>query len=345
MPPKTDRRKRREVFGIIITALIFSFFSVVFSQDTEEKPNKEHSKTTKPVLESKSPQQTRTQKTGEYTIDLNVDLVVNYISVFDKAGRFVTGLKRDNFKIFEDGSEQKISSFSQEDVPIDMGILMDTSGSMRPKMDRVKESALAFVQSGNPQDEIFIIGFSDETELIQDYTSDIDEIKDALDNVAFGGGTVAYDAVYLGVDKAHAGKKPKKALIVITDGEDRDSYYKLDELLTKVQESDVQIFCIGFLNEYKKNLFHKSIPEKARDALNRISEESGGKAFFPEQIGELPNIVSEIAAELRRQYSIGFFSSNAARDGSWRRVKIELKNAAADNHVRYRRGYYAPKSQ
>jgi Ca-activated chloride channel family protein len=273
-----------------------------------------------------------------------------YTSVFDKNNRFVGDLKRDNFKVFEDGIEQSISSFTQEDVPISMGVLMDLSGSMRGKIDQVNKAALAFIRASNPQDQVFLIGFNEEVELLQDYTSDIDEVTDSLENIVVTGGTAVYDAIHLGVQKAQSGVKAKKAIVVITDGEDRDSYYKLDELVSKVQESDVQVFCIGFLNTPpEKGLFgrwSKTAPEKAHDALERISEETGGKAFFPSKVTDIHSIVSEIASELRSQYSIGYFSTNSARDGSFRRVKIELRGLDdSKRQLRYRRGYYAPKPE
>jgi Ca-activated chloride channel family protein len=286
---------------------------------------------------------------GGFRLGVNVDLVLMYTSVFNKEGRFVTGLAQNNFRVFEDGVEQKIASFSQEDVPVSMGILMDLSGSMQGEKEQVHKAALAFIQASNPEDQVFLIGFNDEAELLQDFTGDIDEISDALDNAVVTGGTVLYDAIYLGVEKAHTGTKVKKAIVVITDGEDKDSYYKLDELIAKIQESDVQVFCVGFLEEIpKKNIFgswSKSDSKRAYDALNQISEETGGKAFFPKQISEIHDIVSEIANELRIQYSIGYISTNTARDGSFRRVKIQLVDSKTpDTVMRYRRGYTAPKS-
>ena len=238
--------------------------------------------------------------------------------------------------------------FSQEDVPISLGIILDTSGSMRRKFDTVINAALAFIRASNPDDEAFLIGFNDEVELLEDYTSDIDAISDTLDNTIVTGGTALYDAIYLGVQKGQEGDNPKKAIIVITDGEDKDSYYSLDELIDKVQESDVQIYNIGFLRPSQdKGLFgrfRKTPVEKARDGLKLISEETGGKAFFPEDIGAIHGIVQEIAVELRNQYSIGYISSNKSRDGSWRRIKIQLDGSKdAGYHVRHRRGYYSPK--
>jgi len=297
------------------------------------------------------PQQPPPAKQKGFTIGVNVDLVVIHTSVYDKNGIFVAGLKKDNFKVFEDGIAQSVSSFSQEDVPISLGLILDTSGSMRTKIDLVNKAALAFIRASNPEDQVFLVSFNDQVELLEDYTSDIDTITDALDNIVVTGGTALYDAIYLGVQKAQNGIKPKKAIVVITDGEDRDSYYKLDELVSKVQESDVQIYCVGFLNQVpEKGLFghwSKSVPEKAHDALMRISDETGGKAFFPQKIAEINSIVAEIAHELRNQYSIGYVSSNTARDGSYRRVKVALDPASlsSSNHTRYRRGYFAPKSQ
>lgn len=301
-----------------------------------------YTKTSKGITEG-----SKRQSEG-YKIGVNVDLVLMYASVFDKNGHFVEGLKQKNFKVYEDGMEQKIETFAQEDVPLTIGILLDLSGSMRSKIDQVNKAALAFIRASNPQDEAFLIGFNDEVELLQDFTSDIDEITDSLENTVVTGGTSLYDAIYLGVQKAHTGKRPKKAIIVITDGEDRDSYYKLGELISKVQESDVQVFCVGFMDPIPdKGLFgrwSKSTEEKARDALRQIAEDTGGKAFFPDEVEDIHPIVAEIATELRSQYSLGYFSSNTVRDGSFRRVKIRLMgDNAAQNLIRYRRGYYAPK--
>jgi Ca-activated chloride channel family protein len=341
---------RPRIRGVLWLPAAVSFmvlYALCLSSGAQETVAKgkaeERGRPTKPQLESKSPQEEPAAQKKGYTIGVNVDLVVVHTSVYDKNNHFLGGLKKENFRVFEDGIEQKVISFSQEDVPVSMGILIDLSGSMRSKIANVNKAALAFIRASNPQDQVFLIGFNDQVELLQD----LDEISDALENTVVTGGTALYDAIYLGVQKAQTGTDPKKAVVVISDGEDRDSYYKLDELVAKVEESDVQVYCIGFLNEVPdKGLFgrwSKSIPEKAHDALQRIAEETGGNDFFPKQISEINGIVAEIANELRNQYSIGYISSNAARDGSWRRLKIELDpSAAANAHVRFRRGYYAP---
>ncbi|MDR0842850.1 MAG: VWA domain-containing protein [Acidobacteriota bacterium] len=281
-----------------------------------------------------------------FRVGVKVDLVSLYASVVDKDNHFAPGLDKSRFRILEDGVEQTIESFSQEDVPVSMGILLDLSGSMLGKIGQVNRAALAFIQAGNPDDEFFLIGFNDEVELLQDYTDDHDEIQDALENTVVAGKTHLYDAIYLGVEKAHKGTNPKRTAVVITDGNDDTSFYRLKELVAKIQESDVQVFCIGFLDEVpKKNIFGRwssSEAKKYYDALVSISEETGGKAFFPRDATETHGIVAEIARDLRSQYSFGYISSNSTRDGAFRKVKIELAGKKSDLQIRHRRGYFAP---
>lgn len=344
---KRSRIPRAACLCAIIALFYLSYSIGSYCQDTEESVKRESSKRSKPELEPGISREAAEPK--GYKIGINVDLVLMHTTVYDKIGRFVSGLKQEDFRVYEDGVQQTILSFSQEDVPVSMGILLDLSGSMRGKIEQVNKAAEAFIRASNPQDQVFLIGFNEDVELLQDFTGDIDEIADALENTVVMGSTAIYDAVYLGVQKAHTGTKPKKAIVLITDGVDRESYYTLDEMVSKVQESDVQVFVVGFLDPIKKKgLFSgwsKTVPEKARDALVRIAEETGGKAFFPNQVSEIHNMVSEIASELRNQYSIGYFSSNGARDGSFRRVKIEIAGTdAAGNKLRHRRGYYAPKA-
>jgi Ca-activated chloride channel homolog len=339
---------RRLSIGLMAIGISFALNISSFSQGAKSQPPQDRKRQTKPELESKTPQSEQPAREKGFTIGVSVDMVLMYTSVFNKLGNFVSGLQKDNFKLYEDGTPQSLEMFAQEDVPVNMGIVIDLSGSMRGKIEQVNKAALAFIRASNPQDKVFLVGFNDEVELLQDYTSDIDEITDALENTVVTGGTALYDAIYLGVQKAHAGSRPKKAIVVITDGEDRDSYYKLDELVSKVQESDVQIFSVGFLDEVPDKGFFgrwsKTAPEKAHDTLMRISEETGGKAFFPNKLTDIHSIVAEIATDLRSQYSLGYFSTNTVRDGSFRRVKVELNaQSAKDLHIRYRRGYYAPK--
>lgn len=350
MRPRTEGSWRLPVFDCVhLAILLFIALSInIYAINAQELPKPDGDAESAPAPgagEAPGPQGETGAGKG-FRLGVNVDLVLMYTSVFDAQGHFVTGLDQSRFRVYEDGIAQSIASFAQEDVPLSMGILLDLSGSMKKHMDEVNKAALAFIQASNRQDQVFLIGFNDESELLQDFTSDVDEIRDSLDNAIVAGGTVLYDAIYLGVQKAQSGSKAKKAVVVITDGEDKDSYYKLEELVAKVQEADVQVFCVGFLDQ-EKGLFGRwknSGARSAYDALTRISEETGGKAFFPQQISEIHAIVDAIARELRSQYSIGYFSTNTRRDGTFRRVKIELTGAkASDIKVRYRRGYFAPK--
>jgi len=318
--------------GALITLIcLFTFISTATSY--AEEPAREKSGSQRP-----------------FRIGVSVDLVVVYASVFDKNNRFIAGLDQDSFRIYEDGVEQQISSFSQEDVSVSMGLILDLSGSMRGKMEQVKNAALTFIRAGNSEDQFFVIGFNDEVELLQDYTSDADELRDALENTIVAGKTHLYDAVYLGVQKAQSGARPKKAVVVITDGEDDTSFYKLNEVISSIRESDVQVFCVGFLTEApSKNRISRWSNSKAKkvyDALVSISEETGGKAFFPQHLSEIHGITSEIARELRSQYSIGYSSSNQARDGSFRKIKVELAGKKSqETNIRYRKGYFASRQR
>jgi VWFA-related protein len=339
MLPKTDQSRGNRLSVILLLFLFSSLFLAVLLLHAKDAPQNSSTNPARNAPDSKSTKESTDQGKG-IRFGVSVDLVMMYTSAFDSAGRFVSGLKQEQFKVFEDGVEQKIYSFAQEDVPVTMGILLDLSGSMSKSTEKVNNAALAFIRASNPDDQVFLVGINDEAELLQDFTSDIDEIQDSLDNTVVAGQTILYDGIHLGVEKAHSGNRAKKAVVVITDGEDHTSFYKLDELVAKVQESDVQVFCVGFLRSTKDSDY-----KRAYHALLRISEESGGKAFFPQKIDEVHDIVKEIAADLRSQYSIGYFSANAARDGSFRRVKITFSgNKSSDVHLRYKRGYFASKA-
>ena len=279
---------------------------------------------------------------------VDVNLVIMNTAVVDPQGRFINGLGKEDFAVYEDRVLQKIESFKQEDIPISLGIVMDTSGSMKRKIQAVGQAALLLVQSSNPEDEIFIVTFNTDVELLEDYTSDLDDLKEALDNVTVGGGTALYDAVFLGVEKAQKGRKLKKAVVLISDGEDRDSRYKLEEVLDKIKEADVQVHAIGLLDPEEKpglfgGIFNKSRQKSARQVLEKIAEETGGKAIFPQDVSQVNEIIKSIAHELRNQYSIGYLSSNDRKDGTWRAVRVTLTRPDAKHKVRTRAGYYAPK--
>ena len=276
-----------------------------------------------------------------------VDQVVLYSTVYDQDNNLVSGLQQEEFTIYEDKVEQEITYFGQDDVPSTVGIVIDSSGSMRDKFDLVTDATHLFLSMNNPENELFFISFKSEVRLEEDFTQDVEDIYDALDNVIVSGGTALYDAIHLAVEKAGEGSELKKNVVVFTDGEDKDSYYSHEELLEKVEESDVQLYIVSFLDKDLPTSggffgIFKSAREKIQQAIRTIPENTGGEAFFPDQIEELSEIFRSIAYELRHQYRLAYISSNPVKDGTWRRTDIVLKDAHQKGFkVRAKKGYYA----
>ncbi len=279
-----------------------------------------------------------------------VDQVVVYAAVYDKLNQLVSGLKKDDFTVLEDKVPQQVTYFGLADMPSTVGIVVDCSGSMRQKIDEVIDAIKLFLAQNNPENELFLIKFNDEVTLEEGFTKDQEDITDALDNLVVSGGTALYDAILLAVDQAREGSEPRKAVIVFTDGEDKDSYYKLTEVLSKVQESDVQIHIVAFLDSdlsSEGGFFgvFKSEKEKVTKAVTEIAEMSGGKCILPQKVDELKPAFESIAQDLRNQYRLGYISSNSTKDGSWRRVDVQVREAKEKGlKVRAKKGYTAPRS-
>lgn len=278
-----------------------------------------------------------------------VEQIVLYASVYDKDSILVENLEKEDFTIYEDRIQQEITYFGRDDVPSTLGVVIDSSGSMRDKFDLVNEATRLFLSKNNPENELFFVAFKDEVRLEQDFTRDVEDIYDALDNVIISGGTALYDAIYLAVDKALNGNEPKKAVIVFTDGEDKDSFYSHKELIEKVEESDVQLYIVAFLDSDLSSgggffgVF-KSAREKIQQRIRDIPQSTGGEAFFPEEISQLNDVFHSIAYELRNQYRLSYVSSNPIRDGTWRRTDVVVKDAKERGfRVRAKKGYFAKK--
>lgn len=278
-----------------------------------------------------------------------VEQIVLYASVYDKDSILVENLEKEDFTIYEDRIQQEITYFGRDDVPSTLGVVIDSSGSMRDKVDLVNDATRLFLSKNNPENELFFVAFKDEVRLEQDFTRDVEDIFDALDNVIISGGTALYDAIYLAVDKALKGDEPKKAVIVFTDGEDKDSFYSHKELIEKVEESDVQLYIVAFLDSDLSSgggffgVF-KSAREKIQQRIRDIPQSTGGEAFFPEEISQLNDVFQSIAYELRNQYRLSYVSSNSIRDGTWRRTDVVVKDAKERGfRVRAKKGYFAKK--
>jgi len=289
-----------------------------------------------------TPEPTPPQDLGEgATIVSYTDLVQLHVRVIDRNNRPIDNVPRDQFHIFEDGVAQTVDSFTREEVPISYGLAVDTSGSLRSQLQSVIDAGKTIINSNKKGDETFLVRFisSDKIETVQDFTANKDLLMDGLDSFYVEGGqTAIIDAVYLSAEhvseyrRGDDGDRRRRALIVITDGEDRNSFYKQEQLFARLREEDVQIFVIGFVNELDKEtgFIRKSPREKATTLINKLATETGGRAFFPESLSELPQIATEIIRDLRTQYVLSYNPTNKAQDGSYRaiRVTVDQPNSA-----------------
>ncbi len=318
--------------ALFFLVLVFLFFSAsaTFAQDNPlALPN------SGPAPPNQGPE----QQGG--SIKVNVNLVVLHTTVLDDRGKFVDGLKEDNFRVFEDKAEQKLSLFKREDVPVSMGLVIDNSGSMRDKRPRVNEAALTLVQASNPQDESFVVNFNDDyyLDLDKDFTSSVPELKEALERIDARGSTALYDAIIGSLDHLRKGHKDKKVLLVVTDGVDNVSRNSLEKAVREIQKSNVVIYTIGlFSDEDKKNR------KKAMRALKDISTASGGVAFFPENVDDVHSICDQVARDIRNQYTLGYYPTNTKKDGTFRTVQVDIIPPRGKGKLvaRTRNGYFAP---
>ncbi len=263
-------------------------------------------------------------------------LVVLHATVVDKNGKFVTNLPQSAFHVFENNVEQPIKKLIREDVPVSMGLIVDNSGSMRTKRGRVEASALALVKASNPQDEVFIVNFNDEAFLDQPFTSDIKELERGLAKIDSRGGTAMRDAIRMSIDYLKEnGKRDKKVLVVVTDGDDNNSSGTLENLVKAAQQSEVLIYTVGLLAEEERRE-----AKRATRALNAIAEATGGKSYYPKELKDVDGVCQQVAHDIRSQYIIEYNPKNPALDGSFRQIRVV---ANGPNHpvVRTRSGYYA----
>ena len=318
-----------------------------------------------PVMPTPKPTPTPDDQQGQEldpndVIKIDTSLVNLNVRVIDRTNRPISNVRQEEFRIFEDGVPQKIEFFSKEEVPISYGLAIDTSQSLRSQIDKVIEAGQIIIDNNKPGDETFLVRFvsSDKIETALDFSSDKKLLKETLGDFYLDGGqTAVIDAVYLSAEHVAQYKKDdndrrRRALIVITDGEDRASFYKQDQLFARLREEDVQIYVIGFVNELDKDdggIIKKSSREKAVNLLERMAKETGGRAFFPNSLTELPGIAQEITRDMRTQYVISYNPTDASgrirpRDGSYRSVRVTVADAAGkDKRIALTRaGYTAP---
>jgi Ca-activated chloride channel family protein len=280
-------------------------------------------------------------KDGIYTMHQDVDEVLLTCAAVDEKGRLVTDLSRGDFHVWEDGVPQTTTSFAHQDQPVSLGILVDNSGSMLDKRAAVNAATLNLLRASNPLDKTFIVNFSDRAFLDQGFTSDIGALDRGLSHFDSKGTTALYDAVAVSADElANHGKLPKQVLLVITDGADNASRTDLEQAIRRVQNlGGPVVYTIGLLFGDEKEE-----SEKARTALEKLSRETGGIAYFPRSLQDVDSITAEVARDIRDQYTIGYRSTKAASLGGYRTVRVEA-NAQKRGKliVRTRKGYYAKK--
>jgi len=272
---------------------------------------------------------------------VNTDLITVTVTVTDSYGRFVSGLTQNAFSIFDNKQQQDISFFSDDDAPVSVGVIFDVSGSMSgDKISRAREALSHFIQTSHNSDEYFLIGFNSRAQLLMDRTRDGNAVLDKLTFVQTRNQTALYDACYLGVERVQRGAHPKRALLLISDGQDNDSRYTFGQLRRVLKEADVILYAIGILGGNDPS---SSMGMEGQGILDELANVSGGKSFFPRTSAEMDDIFEQIALELRHQYSIGYKPANFVTDGKWHKIKVKISppRGLPRLFVRSKEGYFA----
>lgn len=294
-------------------------------------------------IESRKKGSTQDAATPRSNIRIDTSLVLINVSVTDPLNRFVTGLEKENFRLYEDKIEQDLRTFASEDSPLSIGVVFDTSGSMGSKLSKARQAVAQFFKTANPEDEFFLVQFNDRPELTVDFTTSLEEIQNRLTFTQAKGRTALLDGIYLALNKMKKARNPRKALLVISDGGDNSSRYTESEIKNLVREADVQIYAIGIFEPIGAR---GRTPEELSGPglLSEIAEQTGGRHFAIENLNDLPDVAAKIGIELRNQYIIGYSSTNADRDGKYRKVTVKLNQPKGLPPLRasWRLGYYAP---
>lgn len=269
------------------------------------------------------------------------DLTLVSVTVTDPMDRSVTGLEQENFRVFEDGAEQEIVQFMNEDIPVSIGVIFDRSGSMADKIDKSKLAAKQFFRTANPQDEFFLVDFNDRAQLATPFTLDVDALQNQLTEAVARGQTALYDGVYLGLSQMKWAHNTKKALLIISDGGDNHSRYTEEDVRRFIEEADVQIYAIGL---FEPGGGPTPEEQEGPSLLHDLAEMTGGREFKVNSLGDLPDIATKISMELRNQYVIGYRPSNKGHNGKWRKIKVRLQppKGLPPLTVYAKSGYFAP---
>ena len=340
--------RRRNDIPLLILFLVTAL-SLANSQSKAEAPNQSSSapaassqspassQSSSPAATTSSAQSPDAADSGVFVFRKEVEEVVLHATVVDDKQHIVTTLDKGDFNVYEDGHPQTITSFRHEDIPVAMGIVVDNSGSMREKRQKVNAAALNLVRSSNPNDEVFIVNFNDEYYLDQDFTSNINKLKEGLEKIETRGGTALYDAVVASADHLKRDAKlEKKVLLVVTDGDDNESAETLEQAVRRLQgDGGPTVYAIGILEKEEH-------PKHAKRALQIMSERTGGIAFFPQTLDEVDAISRTVAHDIRSQYTIGYKPTTPKTQGGYRQVRVDARSHSYGKlTVRTKSGYYA----
>jgi Ca-activated chloride channel homolog len=335
-PPATEFELSRKYFLLGI-ALAFVFAGNVRAQSPQQAEQQQT------VIPAPPPPVSQDQS---HRIRQSVDMVVLHATVTDKKGNFVPNLQKSNFRVYEDKVEQRIAVFQRRDIPVTMGLVIDNSGSMREKRAQVAAAALVFVKTSNPQDEVFVVNFNDEYYLDTpgDFTSSMADLEDALSRIDSRGSTALYDAVVGSLDHLKKGHRDKRVLLVITDGDDDASRESFAQTIRISEESDAAIYAVGVFSEDDRK-HDRSMVRHSERVLKELTEATGGMAYFPKDLNDVTPVCEEVARDIRNQYTLGYYPTNSAKDGTFRRVEVEVlpPPGLGKLNIRSRTGYYALK--
>jgi len=336
------RYSRTALVSVSLVIVIFALNFVAKSQEEVQEQASPQKPATNAPTPSPSPQKQKlgTELDGPSVL-INTDLITLTVTVTDTYGRYVSGLNKNAFSVFDEKQPQEITFFSDDDSPVSVGVIFDVSGSMSgDKIKRARDALSKFIQTSHDSDEYFLIAFNSRAQLLLDKTRDGNAVLDKLTFVETKNQTALYDACYLGVEKVQRGVHPKRALLLISDGQDNDSRYTFNELRKLLKESDVVLYGIGILSGSDAG---SSMGMEGQGVLDELAGVSGGKAFFPRSAAEMDDIFEQIALELRHQYSIGYKPESFTNNGKWHKIKVKVTppRGLPRLFVRSKDGYYA----
>ena len=315
----------------------------ILAQEADTRPD--HAQVTITPRPKPADKETKQSDLVKRSASIRVDttLVQIPVTVTDPLNRFVTGLEKEHFKVFEDKVEQTLVQFSAEDAPRSIGLVFDTSGSMGPKLQKSRQAVVQFFKTANPEDEFFLIEFSDRPELVVPFTADTEEIQNRLAFTQSKGKTALLDGVYMALNTMKKARNPRKAILIISDGGDNNSRYTESEVRNNVREADVQIYGIGIFEPIGSR---GRTPEEMSGPglLNEVAELTGGRSFSVENVNDLSDIAAKIGIELRNPYMLYYTPKNQVRDGKYRHVTVKLVQPRGLPPLKafFRLGYYAP---